>query len=291
MFPGETEARKQIVYFSKKVHAGGFVSATDGNLSIRLDRQHVIITPSGLRKEDMHIDAPIVIDMHGEPVSDSRRPSTEHKVHLEAYRRRPDVQAVIHAHPPKAIAFTIANAPLDTCVLPEVVVTLGDVPVAPYAAPSTDALPQSMSELIKNSDALMLARHGSVTVGPSLSDAFKKLEKLEHNAEILIWARILGGHTPFSGPQLSELQGLRDFYGITTKQVACAPSGLRAGAARGAQDRPPGGGWAIPWQPGSSGTPAGSGPPSDGKPDLAAATSDPQLAALVRSITERVRKE
>lgn len=275
MFPGELEARKQIVYYSKKVHAGGYVSATDGNLSVRLDADHVLITPSSLRKEDMYIEAPIVIDMNGEPVSDTRRPSTEHKVHLEAYRQRPDVMAVIHAHPPKAIAFTIAEAPLDTCVLPEVVVTLGDVPVAPYAAPSTDALPASMSELIRHSDALMLARHGSVTVGTDLSDAFKKLEKLEHNAEILIWSRVLGGATPFSGPQLDELRGLRDFYGIRTRQVACAWQPKAAGGA-GARPEP-------------SGSTRPSSVPSPAPPPGVATTGNPALEALVASITARVR--
>lgn len=224
MFPNELEARKQIVFYSKKVHAAGLVCATDGNLSVRLDEEHVLITPSSIRKEDMYIEAPIVIDLSGEPVGDTRRPSTEHKVHLEAYRQRPDVMAVIHAHPPKAIAFTIAEAPLDTCILPEVVVTLGAVPVAPYKAPSTDDLPASMRDLIRHSDALMLARHGSVTVGNTLSDAFKKLEKLEHNAEILIYTRILGGAKPFSSLQLEELQDLREFYGIKTQTVACSIS-------------------------------------------------------------------
>ncbi len=221
MFPEEQKAREEIVFYSKKVHAAGLVCATDGNLSIRLDENHVLITPSSIRKEDMYSDAPIVINMKGEPVGDARRPSTEHKVHLEAYRQRPDVMAVIHAHPPKAIAFTIAEVPLNTCILPEVVVTLGSVPVAPYKTPSTDDLPASMSTLIRQSDAVMLARHGSITVGGSLSDAFKKLEKLEHNAEILIYARILGGAKPFSREQLEELHGLRDFYGITTRIDPC----------------------------------------------------------------------
>lgn len=244
MFPNELQARKEIVFYSHKTHAAGFVSATDGNLSIRLDENHVLITPSSLRKEDMHIDAPIVIDMNGDPVSDTRRPSTEFKVHLEVYTQRPDIKAVIHAHPPKAIAFTIAEAPLDTCTLPEVVVTMGNVPIAPYAAPSTEALPASMRELIKRSDALMLARHGSVTVGPSLSDAFKKLEKLEHTAEIMIYATILGGAKPFSQGQLEELQGLRGFYGIKTQQIACArPSNVgrpEAGSGSTVSDGGPG---------------------------------------------------
>lgn len=290
MFPGELEARRQIVHYSHKVHAGGYVSATDGNLSVRLDADHVLITPSSLRKEDMTVDAPLVINMDGEPVADTRRPSTEHKVHLEAYRQRPDVQAVIHAHPPKAIAFTIANAPLDTCVLPEVVVTLGEVPIAPYAAPSTEALPESMRDLIRGSDALMLARHGSVTVGTDLSDAFKKLEKLEHNAEILIWARILGGATPFSGDQLSELQGLREFYGIRTRQVACAagagPAAAGATGADGASNsasRPAAGAASVP-----TGTASAAASTAHTVAPTHVPTTDPGLAALVEQITARV---
>jgi L-fuculose-phosphate aldolase len=105
-------------------------------------------------------------------------------------------------------------------MLPEVVVTLGNVPVAPYAAPSTEALPESMRELIRQADVLMLARHGSVTVGPDLSDAFKKLEKLEHNAAIMIYARILGGPKPFSNQQLEELQGHRPSPAVPTRTTS-----------------------------------------------------------------------
>jgi L-fuculose-phosphate aldolase len=238
MFPNELQARKDIVYYSHKTHAAGLVSATDGNLSVRLDADHILITPSSLRKEDMFIEAPIVINMNGEVVAGDRKPSTEHKVHLEAYRQRPDIGAVIHAHPPKAIAFTIAEVPLDTCMLPEVVVTMGNVPIAPYAAPSTDALPESMRELIQQADVLMLARHGSVTVGPNLADAFKKLEKLEHNAEIMIYARILGGPKPFSRGQLEELQNLRSFYGITTQQIACATPNAANGTIQPVATKP-----------------------------------------------------
>lgn len=232
MYQSELEARKDIVYYSHKVQAHGLVAATDGNLSVRIDGDRVVITPSSLRKEDMFLEAPIVIDMNGNPIGTDRLPSTEHKVHLEAYRQRDDIRAVIHAHPPRAIAFTIAEEPLNTCILPEVVVNLGDVPIAPYATPSTQELPDSMRELIKNSDALMLARHGSVTVGKNLSDAFKKLEKLEHSAEILIYARMLGGAKPFPEQELDRLYGLRDFYGITSKTVACTNTSGGTGGSR-----------------------------------------------------------
>ena len=232
VYQSEIEARKDIVFYSHKAQKHGFVAATDGNLSVRIADDRILITPSGLRKEDMFLEAPIVIDMEGHPIATDRRPSTEHKAHLEAYRQRDDIRAVIHAHPPKAVAFTIAEAPLDTCILPEVVVTLGNVPVAPYATPSTEELPNSMQNLIRESDALMLARHGSLTVGVSLSDAFKKLEKLEHTAEILIYARILGGAKPFSNDELRRLYDLREFYGVKTKALSCASPASRCSSSR-----------------------------------------------------------
>ncbi len=222
MLPTERDARAQIVWYSHKVHAAGLVCATDGNLSVRLDDGQLLITPSGIRKEEMTEADPIVIDMEGEPINDSRRPSTEYKIHVEAYRRRPEIRAVIHAHPPIAVAYTLAEASLDTCMLPEIVVGLGRVPIAPYATPSTDALPQSMRELIRHSDVVMLARHGSVTVGTSLSEAFARLEKLERSAEILLAAHALGGAKPFSRDQLEELHGLRGFYGVSGAVVPCA---------------------------------------------------------------------
>ena len=221
MYQSELEARKDIVLYSHKLQAHGLVGGTDGNLSVRLWEDRVLITPSGLRKEDMTLDAPIVIDMEGNSIGTDRRPSTEHKIHLESYRQRSDLRSVIHAHPPKAIAFTLAEQPLDTCLLPEFLLNLGKVPIANYATPSTDDLPRSMSHLILESDTIMLARHGSLTAGKNLSDAFKRLESLEHSAEILIYTRILGGAKPFSADEINKLHGLREFYGINSKTVAC----------------------------------------------------------------------
>lgn len=219
----ETRAREEIVAYSRKLHAAGLVCATDGNLSIRLDGDRVLITPSALRKEDMFLEAPILIDMNGEPLHEKRRPSTEYKIHLEAYRQRPDIHAVIHAHPPRAIAFTLTDTPLDTCLLPEVVVTVGRVPVAPYARPSTEDLPASIRDLVARTDVVMLARHGSVTLGGSLGEAFIKLERLEKSAEILMYAHQLGGTRPFSPQEMKELQELREFYRVTTQIIPCFP--------------------------------------------------------------------
>jgi len=294
MFPDEMEARKTMVHFSHKTQAHGFVSVTDGNLSIRLDEKHILITPSSFRKEDMTIEAPVIIDMEGNLVQGAKKPSTEYKVHLEAYRQRPDVKAVIHAHPPRTIAFSLTDSPFDTCILPEVVVVLGNVPIAPYAAPSTDALPESMRDLIKESDAVILARHGTVTVGATLEEAFNKLEKLEHNAEILIYSHILGGAKPFSASELVALNDLRSFYGVTTKAKTCAVSGVSAPAAppfNKVADAVPPGTW-TPTDPGvftrKYASPAS--PQEESQAPTYHSRKEAELNALVGEITARVQK-
>jgi L-fuculose-phosphate aldolase len=219
------DAREQIVKYSRKVQQYGFVSATDGNLSIRLDDNHILITPSGLEKGEMTVDAPIVVDMEGNKVEGDGKPSSEGKLHLEVYRLRQDINAVIHAHPPKCIAFTIAGLPVDTCILPEVVVTMGAVPTSPYATPTTDEVPESIREFILKSDAVMLSRHGSVTVGRCLASAFKLLEKMEHSATIAMYARMLGGPVPFSKEELDRLYNLRSSWGVEKAPLDCTDAG------------------------------------------------------------------
>ncbi|WP_181015295.1 class II aldolase/adducin family protein [Alkalispirochaeta sphaeroplastigenens] len=216
----DSSARREIVHYSRKVHASGLVCATDGNLSLRLDDSRFIITPSGVRKEDISEEMLLVMNMEGDVLEGEGRPSTEYKLHREVYRRRSDITAVIHAHPPKAVAFTIAGRRLDTGLLPECVVTLGNVPVAPYALPGTEALPRSMTELICLSDVVLLARHGSVTAGTSLGEAFKKLEKLEQCAQIQLYAEALGGPKPFSSREIADLEGLRGHYGVNSRTMS-----------------------------------------------------------------------
>ncbi len=219
------EARKEIVYWSKKVQEYGFVSVTDGNLSIRLDEDRVMITPSGLPKGEMELESPIIIDMNGSKLEGGGKPSSEGKLHLEVFHLRPDVRAVIHAHPPKCIAFTVAGLPIDTCLLPEVVVTLGAIPTSNYATPTTEEVPESIRPHIAKSNAVMMARHGSLTVGNTLQEAFRLLEKMEHCASITLYAKMLGGPVPFSREELDKLYALRPSWGVQGKPPACTDSG------------------------------------------------------------------
>jgi L-fuculose-phosphate aldolase len=193
----------------------GYVVATDGNLSARLGSDRLLVTPSGLSKGFLSADDLLVIRFDGEPVSRFRhgsgegRPSSEILMHLEVYRCRPDVAAVVHAHPPLAVAFSIAGVSLARCVLPEVIVTLGGIPTADYATPGTLEVPESIDRLVRDYDALVLAHHGSLTLGRTLWEAYLRLEKVEQTAQITLAAQQLGQVATLSPQAVTKLTEMR----------------------------------------------------------------------------------
>ena len=194
----EHELRAEIVRISRLLWERGFVAATDGNVSARLGEDKVIITPSGFSKGFIKPEQLIVTDMDGKLIPSyargnrGLRPSSETPLHLEVYRQRADVQAVVHAHPPITVAFTIAGISLAQCVLPEVVVSLGSIPTTAYAMPGSPEGAEVIRELVRTHDALVLDHHGAVTVGKTVFEAYMKMEKVEHTAEITMAARQLG---------------------------------------------------------------------------------------------------
>lgn len=192
----EHEQRQEMVRIGRLMWERGYVAATDGNLSVRLGGDRLLVTASGYSKGFLSVDDLVIIDLDGRPVAAYRgrgqKPSSEILMHLEVYRQRPDVAAVVHAHPPVATAFSIAGVSLARCVLPEVVITLGSIPTAGYATPGTAEMPRSISQAIKDHDALILAHHGSLTVGQTLWEAYLRLEKVEHTAQITLTAQQLG---------------------------------------------------------------------------------------------------
>jgi L-fuculose-phosphate aldolase len=191
----ENELRQRIVEIGKLIHQKNFVAAGDGNISVRLDGERLLVTPSGFSKGFLDPEQLIVVDLNGAKLAPAfgkwreLKPSSEIRIHLECYRQRPDVNAVIHAHPPLAIACTLAGVSLARCVLPEVLYDLGTIPTAPYATPTSAEGPLAVRELVKKYDALMLDRHGSVTVGASLWDAYMRLERIEHSAQVTLAAQ------------------------------------------------------------------------------------------------------
>jgi L-fuculose-phosphate aldolase len=188
----------------------GWVAATDGNVSVKVGDGEYVVTPSGVRKGDVR----------EEMLVNTSKPScykvsSEFKMHLRCYEERGDVGAVIHAHPPHATAFAIAGVPLDDYSLMEAVLTIGSVPVAPYATPSTAAVGDSVAPLLKNHDVILLKNHGAIAVGVDLLTAFNRMDTLELWARTLLNARLIGEVSPIARGDIARLCELRGEYGIT----------------------------------------------------------------------------
>jgi L-fuculose-phosphate aldolase len=176
-------------------------------------------------------DMMVIVDLEGNKLGGDRDASSELPMHLEIYRNRPDVNAVVHAHPPTATGFAVAGIPLTRAVLAEVITTLGSIPIAEYGTPSTAELPEAVRKYIKAHDGMLLANHGAVTCGPSVTAAYYKMETIEHFAKISLVARLLGREHLFSRDEVERLQGLRGMYGIAAPAPLCAdPSDVAAAA-------------------------------------------------------------
>ncbi len=206
--------RRQIIAAAQRLAAQGFFPGTSGNLSVRLDEQRVLLTPSGIPKGRLQPEELLIVTLEGEVVQGLRglHPTSETPMHLEVYRRRPDVAAVVHAHPAAAVALTLVGISLEEPVLPEVLLLLGQVPTTAYATPSSAENRTAIAELIRTHDVLLLARHGSLTVGRNIDEAAQRLEVLEHAAHTLIWAHLLGQVTPLPPEALTKLEAVRQAY-------------------------------------------------------------------------------
>src|SRR3954462_9529318 len=218
----EQSLREQIVEVGRRLYARGYTASNDGNISVRLDERRLLMTPKSVCKGFMSTDMMCITDLSGKKLAGDRNPSSEMQMHLEVYRQRPDVQAVVHAHPPIATAFAVAGIPLDRAVLAEVVTTLGSVPIAEYATPSTKELPEAVRKYVKAHDGMLLANHGALTLGADLFAAYYKMETIEHFANISFIARMLGGERLLSRDEVMRLQGLRGRYGIAAPAPICA---------------------------------------------------------------------
>jgi L-fuculose-phosphate aldolase len=222
MFPDETQSRLDIVEVGRRLWVQGFVASNDGNISVRLGPDRLLTTPKSVSKGFMTPDMLVVTDMDGVRVQGQRDASSELKMHLEVYRQRPDVGAVVHAHPATATGFAVAGIPLTRAVLAEVITTLGGIPIADYATPSTAELPAAIREHIKAHDGLLLANHGALAVAADLFTAYHRMETIEHFAKISLVARQLGREHLLSRDEVTRLQGLRGMYGISSPAPICA---------------------------------------------------------------------
>ena len=203
-----------------RIYSKGFAASNDGNVSCRIEGG-ILATPTGFCKGDLRADDLIVIDPDGKVLDGRHKPSSEMPMHLAIYKLRPDVNVVVHAHPPYCTGFASAGIPLDRCVLPEIVTTIGSIPLTSYGTPSTDEVPQAVSKVIQTCDALLLANHGAVTVGQEIMETYYKMERIEHYAHILFIARQLGGEVLLSTDQVQKLYQLQEGYTSPAKNAGC----------------------------------------------------------------------
>lgn len=207
VYISEYRLRQEIIRVTRTVAAQKLVRSSDGNISIRLDDNRFLVTPSGLYKMSMEADDALIVDFEGKLLQgrEGLRPTSELNMHLEVYRQRPDVSAVLHAHPPYATALTIAGLPFPTDYMPEVLLALGNVPTAPYARPGTAALAESIREPIRNHNNILLSHHGSLSIGRTLEVTLISLERMEAAAYTFYLARALGQAVPLPAEELKAL--------------------------------------------------------------------------------------
>ncbi|MBR6736745.1 MAG: class II aldolase/adducin family protein [Clostridia bacterium] len=203
------EIKKEICEVGHKLWLKGFVAANDGNISVKLNENEYYCTPTGVSKGSLTPDMIIKVDKNGKKLEGKLNPSSEIKMHMRVYAERPDVTAVVHAHPPVSTAFTVADIDLDQYILPEAVLTIGDVPTCDYGTPSTMEIPDSLDPYIQNHDAFLLRNHGALTVGCDLTKAFFVMEEVEFNAVICKHAMELGAVHEIPNHQLKKLMDLR----------------------------------------------------------------------------------
>jgi L-fuculose-phosphate aldolase len=213
----EYRRRVELCKIGHQMYERGYVIASEGNLSVRLEADRVLLTPSGACKGDLTPRDLLITDMSGAVIRGTGHPSSEMQMHLLYYRSRPDVQAVCHGHPPTATGFAVAGRALEEAILPEVIISLGKVPLAPYGTPGTWELCAGLEPLVPKHDAILLENHGVVTCGQDLTLAYQRLETVERFARILLTAESLGGPRLLSLADVQKLIAARPRYGISSR--------------------------------------------------------------------------
>ncbi len=211
--PAATAARRAVVRVCQRLYERGLIAGQDGNVSVRLRDSggagFVLVTPAGVSKVDVRAQDLVILSLDGKKVGGRSKASSEVQVHLAAYSARPDVDAVIHAHPPTATGFAVAGIPLDYDALAEMVYNVGRVPTVPYGAPGSREVAELVAGALDNADVVLMANHGAVAVGPTLAIAHQRMESLEHAARILLVARQLGRVTRLTRSDVRALESAR----------------------------------------------------------------------------------
>ena len=212
MYPTEQESKELICEVGKLLYTRGYVVINDGNISVRTGENEIWVTPSGVSKGRMTPGMLVKVDLAGNILEGERYPSSEAKMHLLAFRENPATRAVLHAHPPLSTSFAICRRPIDKRYLPEMLMGLGPVPVASFALPSTEAVPDSVKPFLKDYNAVLLANHGVLTWGTDLWQAFDRLEVVESSAKVILTVEQMGGGVEISVEDTAAMLSMADQY-------------------------------------------------------------------------------
>ena len=229
----EKDPRRQIVELGRLAYQKGWVAANDGNISVRLGADRILATPTGISKGMMEPEDLIICDLDGNKLEGDRECTSEILMHTTIYQMRPDVRAVVHAHPPVATGFAVAGRPLNLALLPEVIIGLGCIPLADYGLPGTPELSEAWKPFIPTYDALLMANHGAVCYADDLMKAFFRMETVEHFARITLVAELLGGPRVLPRVEVEKLLDSRSRYGVQTRK------GMEPGCPLTAEDSAP----------------------------------------------------
>lgn len=224
----ERDMREALCEIGRRVWQRGFVAANDGNFSVRLDAGRVLATPTLISKGFMTPDDLVIVDLEGRLLEGRRKPTSELKVHLHAYQRRAEIQAVVHAHPPHATAFCIARRDVPKCVLPEIELFIGEIPLVPYATPGTREVTETIDPFIALHNVFLLASHGALTFGDDPFQAYYRMETLDHYCRILLLARQLGDWTQLDFEAMQRLLKIKERWGVPESRDAASHTALCA---------------------------------------------------------------
>lgn len=222
----ESEHRADIIEICKRVYRNGWVAANDGNISIKIDVRTVLCTPTGMSKGYLAPDQLIKVDMDGNKIEGELNPSSEVKMHIDVYKNKENINSVVHAHPPYATGFAVAGLALDQCIIPEIIASLGSIPLTRYGTPSTFEIPEHVREYLKEYNVFLLENHGALSIGGDVFQAYYRMESLELFAKINLVARLLGNVNVISEDKVREIIGIRKQFGLeNTNYPGCRIDG------------------------------------------------------------------
>ncbi len=211
--------RKELVHICHKVYEKGFVSAFDGNLSVRIDENRILITRSGVNKGEVKEDDILMVDSNGNLIEGSGKVTTEVKLHLKVYNTRADINSVIHCHPVYSTALATSMEEFPNDVFPEVILTFGKIPICKYVTPSTSDLANSLEPYVDYANVFLLSNHGAITAGSDLEEAYYRMEKLEHISKTISVAKSMGNLKRLTTKEITELYSIaKNTYGITINE-------------------------------------------------------------------------